>query len=682
MTMTDALPILVGLALGGSLLSALLGLFTGRRRRVLQLLSCGALGTGGLAGAAAGALVLSGAGGVGIELPIGLPWLRLHLQLDLLGGTFLGLIGMVTIAVSLFAPRYTREYQRLRHSPGVLGLATGLFVAGMQFVVLASDAFGFMIAWELMSVASYLLVAYEHEQSAHRRAAFIYLLMAQVGALLILLAFGVLSGFEGDFTFDALREKSLEPPWPGIAFALALIGFGMKAGLVPLHVWLPEAHPAAPAHISALMSGVMLKVAIYGFIRFSFDLLGAPHWSWGVAVLLAGSITALYGVLYAILQQELKRVLAYSSIENVGVIFIGLGLAITFMGTGHPALAALGLVAALYHCVSHALFKGLLFLGAGAVVQTARTGSLDQMGGLIWRMPWTALFFLVGCLGSAALPPINGFVSEWLIFQTALQATALDDGVLRAVIPVTAAMLALTGALAAACFVRAFGIAFLGQARTRRVRRAREASRGMVAAQGLLALLCLLFGILPTFAVAGLGRVAESFTGYALSSATEHGWLWLTPVAPEVASYSAPLVFLGVGGALAIWAIAYIALRRRRRGAPMPRSDTWDCGFGSINARAQYTATAFSMPIRQVFEPVFELQEQVVREMQPELVTRPAQIRYLLHTEDRAWKIFYRPIERAVQRAARLVSRIQTGQLRHYLIYSFVTLLLLLWLIT
>ncbi|MFU8820727.1 MAG: hydrogenase 4 subunit B [Gammaproteobacteria bacterium] len=648
----------------------------------MQVLSCASLGAGGLAGTVAGALVLSGASGFGMELPIGLPWLRLHLELDALGGTFLALIGMVTIAVSLFAPRYTREYQRRRHSPGVLGLATGLFVAGMQFVVLAGDAFGFMTAWELMSVASYLLVAYEHEKSAHRRAAFIYLLMAQIGALLILLAFGVLSGFEGDFTFDALREKTLEAPWPGIAFALALLGFGMKAGLVPLHVWLPEAHPAAPAHISALMSGVMLKVAIYGFIRFSFDLLGAPHWSWGVIVLSVGSITALYGVLHAIMQQELKRVLAYSSIENVGVIFIGLGLAITFVGTGHPALAALGLVAALYHCLSHAIFKSLLFLGAGAVVQTGHTGSLDQMGGLIWRMPWTAMFFLVGCLGSAALPPFNGFVSEWLIFQTALQATALDGGVLRAIIPVTAAMLALTGALAAACFVRVFGIAFLGQARTRRMRHAHEGSRGMVTAQGLLAMLCLLFGILPTFAVAGLGRVAEGFTGYSLASATDHGWLWLTPVAPEVASYSAPLVFLGVGGALAVWAIVYLVLRRQRRGAPMPRSDAWDCGFGATGARAQYTATAFSMPIRQVFEPVFELQEQVVREMDPGLLTRPVRIRYLLHTEDRAWKIFYRPIERAVQRAARLVGRIQTGQLRHYLIYSFVTLLLLLWLIT
>jgi hydrogenase-4 component B len=680
--LADALPLLTGLALAGSLLAALLGLFTARRRRLVQALAFGSLGAGGLAGTAAGAAMLAGAPGFQAVLPIGLPWLRLHLQLDGLGGLFLALIGMVTVAASLFGPRYVREYQRRRHAPGVLGLATGLFVAGMQLVVLAADAFGFMIAWELMSVASYLLVAHEHEESANRRAAFLYLLMAQIGALCILLAFGVLSGFEGDFTFAALREKSLAPPWPGIAFTLALVGFGMKAGLVPLHVWLPEAHPAAPAHISALMSGVMLKVAVYGFVRFSFDLLGDPHWSWGVAVLAIGSVTALYGVLYALMQQDLKRVLAYSSIENVGVIFIGLGLAMTFAGSGHPRLATLALVAALYHALGHALFKGLLFLGAGAVVQAGHTGNLDHMGGLVRRMPWTALFFLVGCLSISAMPPFNGFVSEWLIFQAALQATVLEDGVLRAVIPVTAAMLALTGALAAACFVRAYGIAFLGQGRTRRMRHAREASPGMVAAQGLLAMLCLLFGILPTFAVAGLGRVAQGFTGYALESATGHGWLWLTPISPEVASYSAPLVFLGVGGALAAWAFAYLAFRRKRRGAPLPRGEAWDCGFGATGARAQYTATAFSMPIRQVFEPLFSLQEQSVREMDPALPTRPARLRYLLHTDDRAWAVVYRPVERAVQRAARLIGRIQTGQLRHYLVYSFVTLLLLLWLIT
>ena len=676
------LQVLVAVAFGGSLLAALLGVLEDRRRRRLHGLAFAALGAGGLAGAAVGILVVSGAPGFDSELPFGLPWLRLHLHLDALSAFFLGLIGVVTFAVSLFGPRYVRGYERKRYSPAVLGLATGLFVAGMQFVVLSGDAFGFMIAWELMSVASYVLVAYEHEEAANRRAALLYLLMAQVGALLILLAFGVLSGFGGDFTFAALRETALAPPWPAIAFGLALLGFGTKAGLVPLHVWLPEAHPVAPAHVSALMSAVMVKVAVYGFVRFTFDLLGQPQWSWGVVLLVVGSVTALYGVLYALMQHDLKRLLAYSSIENVGIIFIGLGLAAIFAGTGHVALGALGLAAALYHSLNHALFKSLMFLGAGVVVQRGHSGNLEHMGGLLRRMPWTGLFFLVGCLSISALPPFNGFVSEWLVFQTALQATALDDGVLRAVIPITAAMLALTGALAAACFVKVYGIAFLGQGRTRKLRHAREAPMSMVAAQGLLALLCLLFGILPSLVLAGLGRVTELLTGYALGSATQQGWLWLTPIRPEVASYSAPLVFLGVGGALGAWAAAYLWLRRRRRGRPLPRGAAWDCGFGETGSRAQYSATAFAMPIRRVFEPVFGLQEEIQREMHPALATRPARLRYLLHTSDIAWGWLYLPVERRVHAAARQVARIQTGQLRHYLIYSFVTLILLLWLIT
>lgn len=678
---SGVLPALVAVALGGSLLAAFIGVLARREQPWVQALAFAALGAGGVAGALVGIFVLAGEPGFRTVLPFGLPWLRMHLHVDPLGAFFLGLIGLVTIAVSLFGPRYVRGYERKRYSPAVLGLATGLFVAGMQFVTLAADAFSFMIAWELMSIASYVLVAYEHEEAANRRAALLYLLMAQIGALLILLAFGVLSGFGGDFTFAALRETALAEPWPAIAFGLALLGFGMKAGLVPLHVWLPEAHPVAPAHISALMSGVMLKVAVYGFVRFTFDLLGDPQWSWGVVLLLVGSVTALYGVLYALLQNDLKRLLAYSSVENVGIIFIGLGLAAIFIGTGHATLGALGLAAALYHALNHALFKSLLFLGAGVVIQRGHTGNLEHMGGLLRRMPWTGMFFLAGCISISALPPFNGFVSEWLVLQTALQATALEDGILRAVIPITAAMLALTGALAAACFVKVYGIAFLGQGRTRKLRHAREAPAPMIAGQAVLAALCLLFGVFPALALAGLGLVVEQLSGYALGSATQHGWLWLTPIGPEVASYSAPLVFFGVGGALGVWAAAYLWLRRRRRGKPLPRVPAWDCGFGETGTRAQYTATAFAMPIRQVFEPVFRLDQEVLREMDAELPTRPAKLRYQLHVADIAWDALYLPIERRVQAAARLVTRIQTGQLRHYLVYSFMTLILLLWLI-
>ncbi|MEX2130717.1 MAG: hydrogenase 4 subunit B, partial [Pseudohongiellaceae bacterium] len=540
----------------------------------------------------------------------------------------------------------------------------------------------FMIAWELMSVSSYFLVAFEHKESANRRAAFLYLLMAQIGALFILLSFGVMSAFADDFTFESMQAARLTPFWAATTFALGLIGFGMKAGIVPLHVWLPEAHPIAPSHVSALMSGVMLKVAVYGIIRLVFDLLGEPHWSWGIVLLIVGSLTALYGVLSALLQNDLKRLLAYSSVENIGIIYIGLGLSLIFFSAGQTTFGVLGLIAALYHTLNHALFKSLLFLSAGAMLSRGHERNLEKMGGLIHRMPWTALFCLVGCISISALPPFNGFVSEWLTFQTALQTPALESGVLRAVIPITAAMLALTGALAAACFVKVFGIAFLGRPRSRRISHASEASPGMVLAQGMLAGLCLLAGVLPTTVVTALNQIAIELTGFGVVAAMSEGWLWLTPVAPEVASYSAPLILVGVLIAIGVWFGIYLLSIRRRKIQPIPRRAPWDCGFGPLNSRMQYSSTAFAMPIRHVFRSVLRFQEEKTREMNPLLPTHPTGLRYLFQDEDISWRFLYLPVERLLHAVVRRVGRIQTGHLRHYLAYSFFTLLFLLWLIT
>ena len=673
---------MVALAIAPVLASGVVALAADRVAGASRWLVFPLLGVGGVASVVAGLAAMHGESAIETTVALGLPWLNWHLRLDALGGFMLAIIGTVTTAVSLFGPGYVRVYTHGGYSLAVLGLTTALFIAGMQLVVIADDAFVFMIAWEMMSVASYFLVAFEHEETANRRAAFLYLLMAQIGATLVLLAFGVVAAFAGDFTFAAIRAAQLDWIWAAIAFTLGLLGFGMKAGIFPLHVWLPEAHPVAPSHVSALMSGVMIKVGVYGFVRLVFDLLGGPHWSWGIVLLLIGSVTALYGVVCALMQHDLKRLLAYHSVENIGIIYIGLGLSAIFYGTGAPALGAIGLLAALYHTLNHALFKSLLFLGAGALVQHGHERNLEHMGGLIHRMPWTATFFLIGCISISALPPFNGFVSEWLTFQTALQATTLESGVLRAVIPVTAAMLALTGALAAACFVKVYGIAFLGQARTRRVRHAREASRGMITAQALLAALCLLFGVLATSTASALNHAVVGLTGQGVRAMTAHGWLWLTPVAPQVASYSAPLVLLGVLVALGVWAGIYVAMRGRRVTRPIPRTDAWDCGFGPLSPRMQYTSTAFAMPIRQIFRPMLQLDEQVEREMDARLPTHPARLRYLLHAGDICWDLVYLPVERLVRGAARRVGRIQTGRLRHYLAYSFFTLVVLLWLTT
>ncbi|MGZ4996004.1 MAG: proton-conducting transporter transmembrane domain-containing protein, partial [Methylobacter sp.] len=386
------------------------------------------LGLSGVFAVLAGLAVLIGKETVTDQLSLGLPWLPWHVRFDCLSGFFFLIVGIAVSAVSLYGPGYVNSYKESQHPFAILSLFTGLFVAGMLLVLLADDAFFFMIAWELMSVASYFLVAFQHENPANRRAAFLYLLMAEVGALAIILGFGVLASFSDGFTFDSLRESHLSSTWASIAFMLALLGFGMKAGIVPVHVWLPEAHPVAPSHISALMSGVMLKVALYGLIRFCFDLIGEVQWQWGVVLLILGTISALGGILYAMMQPNLKRLLAYSSVENIGIIFMVLGLSMIFMANGHPQLAALGFLAVLLHAFNHALFKNLLFLGAGMIHHQTHQLNIDMMGGLIKKMPKTSMLFLIGCMSISSLPLFNGFVSEWLAFQTALQVDVLNNG--------------------------------------------------------------------------------------------------------------------------------------------------------------------------------------------------------------------------------------------------------------
>jgi hydrogenase-4 component B len=640
---------------------------------VVKVLAFSLLGLSGIAAVVAGGQSLLGDRVSEAFLPVGLPWLPMHHVLDPLAGFFLLLVGLVTALVSCYGPAYVREYEEGPQPLLVLTFFTGLFVAGMYLVMLAADAFSFMVAWELMSVTSYLLVAFQHQHEENRSAAFIYLLMAQVGGLFILLGYGVLAGFGSGFSFEAMAAAPLSKGWETIAFLLAFIGFGMKAGVVPLHVWLPQAHPVAPSHISALMSGVMLKVAVYGFIRFSYDLLGNPHWQWGVLVLFIGSASAILGVLYALMQHDLKRLLAYHSVENIGIIYMGLGLSMIFAGNGLPGLAALGLVAALYHSLNHALFKSLLFLGAGAILQNSHEHDLDKMGGLIRGMPVTAVCFLIGCISISALPPFNGFVSEWLTFQAALQGTALKSGIVGSFIPVAAAVLALTGALAAACFVKVFGVAFLGQARSERCRSAREAAPGMLVGQGALALLCLLFGIFPTWTVGVLSVIPQRLLGTGLPEATAGGWLWLTPVEPKTASYGAPMVLLGICLA---WLLAWLWLHPRRRRTPVRISRTWDCGFGPLNSRMQYTASSFSQPIRRIFRPVWPIEERVSAATDEDPGGR-----YHLKVGDWAWQKIYLPIGRLLLASARRAAMIQGGNIRAYLAYSFFTLIFLLWVI-
>ena len=637
------------------------------------------LGLSGVFAILAGLAVLISQQALTDQIALGLPWLPWHVRFDCLSGFFFLIIGIAVCAVSLYGPGYVHSYKEKDHPFAVLGLFTGLFVSGMLLVLLADDAFFFMIAWELMSVASYFLVAFQHENSANRRAAFLYLLMAEVGALSIILGFGVLASFSDGFTFDALRASTLSTTWASIAFVLALLGFGMKAGIVPVHVWLPEAHPVAPSHISALMSGVMLKVALYGLIRFCFDLLGDVHWQWGVVLLVLGTLSALGGILYAMMQPNLKRLLAYSSVENIGIIFMVLGLSMIFMANGHPQLAALGFLAALFHAFNHALFKNLLFLGAGILHHQTHELNIDMMGGLIKRMPKTSILFLVGCMSISSLPLFNGFVSEWLAFQTALQVDVLDNGVLRSLIPVSAAALALTAALAAACFVKVFGLIFLGQARSRHSEKAHEVhDKGMLAGPTLLAGLCFLIGIFPGGIIHLINNVSGQLLGATLPNDAAFGWLWLAPVSAHQASYSAPLVLIG---ALFAAGVCYWYLRRNPL-TIMRRAETWDCGFGGLTPRMQYSSSAFTMPFRRIFANVWIIDEQINKDMQGAMNQDVAAVHYQLHIEDHSWPRLYHPIAKGVNSLAKQVGRIQTGNIRTYLGYSFATLLLLLWVVS
>ena len=418
---------------------------------------------------AATALLNLGAPTERLVLAVGLPDLPFHLRRDALTDLFMLLLGTAATGISIFSAGYFRS--GASRVPGLLCLQYHLFLASMGMVLLADDAYSFMVAWETMALSSYFLVITEHRVPENRRAGFLYLLIAHVGAIGILLSFGVMQGGSWQFTFDAMRAAQLSPQWASVAFLLALFGFGAKAGLVPLHVWLPEAHPAAPSPVSALMSGVMLKIALYGVLRVRFDLLGSPAWNWGLLPLALGLFTAVYGAVFAAAQVDMKRLLAWSSIENVGILFTGVGLAIVFSGVGMHALAGLALIAVLYHALNHALMKSLLFLGTGAVLHATGERNLGRLGGLLRRMPWTAWLTLIGALSIAGLPPLNGFVSEWLLLQAFLSAHEVPKLFLNMLLPLGAAIVALAAALAGYVMVKFFGVIFLGQTSRAEARR-------------------------------------------------------------------------------------------------------------------------------------------------------------------------------------------------------------------
>ncbi len=656
-------------------LGALIALMSGRRALGRGLVALGAV-AGATAGIALGATVLISNTPFEWSLPALLPLAGgLALRLDALGAFFLILIGAGVIPAAIYGAGYSAVYEDGRASLRMLGVMFNLFVLAMSLVTMANNILTFLIMWEAMSLSSYFLVITEGREESAVRAGLWYAAMTHAGLLLLLAAFLLLAnGSSGAFGDLRASAAALSPAMRNLIFVLAFLGFGSKAGLVPLHVWLPRAHPAAPSHVSALMSGVMIKMGVYGLLRVALDLLGGgPTW-WGVLLLLAGAVSAVLGILYALMENDLKRLLAYSSVENIGIIFIGCGAGFVFSARGLATASALAFVAALYHALNHAAFKGLLFMGAGSVLHATHTRDMNLMGGLIKPLPWTALFFLIGSVAIAGLPPLNGFVGEWLLFQALLPGVNLPQPVVAALMMIAVGMLALTSGLAAAGFVKAFGVTFLAIPRSNEAAHAHEAPVSMRLGMALLALLCFALGFAPFLVMPMLGRALAGLDGLpAEAPAFTFGLSLQTP--NDFAQISPTLAALVLLIVLGLTAFVLGMARRNRR---LRVSDSWGCGRIGQTPRMEYTATAFAEPLRRVFAELYRPTKELTIDFHPESKYFVQAIDY--KTEIRSWfeEFLYHPLVHVINWASKQVRRVQSGSLHGYLVYLFIVLMFML----
>ncbi len=611
-----------------------------------------------------------------LELPQTTPLGAMAFTVDQLSAFFLGTASFLGAAISLYSLGYTSEYFHKRHVGLFIFLYNTLFLTLVALLSAANFVF-FLFAWEVMSFTIYFLIVFEHDDEASRRAGFLYVVMSHVGTAILTGMILVFFVQAGSFDFAALRSNAhqITPTLKSVIFLCSFIGFGVKAGIVPLHIWLPEAHPATPSNISALMSGVIIKTGIYGIVRVSFDLLGTgPMW-WGILVLAVAVVSAVLGVLYALMEHDLKRLLAYHSIENIGIILMGVGAALVFNSTGNKTVAALALIAGLYHVLNHATFKGLLFLGAGSVVRATHTRNIEELGGLAKKLPYTSFFFLIGAVAISALPPLNGFISEWLTFQALLLGFTTADLTVKLAIPVTVALLALTGALAAACFVKAYGITFLGLPRSNAADKAKESPRSMLVAMGILALGCVVLGIFPGIALSALNPLSASLLGASMTNEVSLvGPTMILSASPSTSIAPALMLALLAGFAgLPIVAGILMGGKLRTRIAK-----TWVCGIETLRPRMQYTATGFSKPIRLIFSSIYRARHEIEisEDVSPYFKT---EIRYEVTMEHIFEEKLYKPAMRGILSVARFGRRIQTGHIQSYLAYIFIVLIILLW---
>ena len=592
------------------------------------------------------------------------------IRLDVLGAFFLGIVSIVGLPAAVYGVSYTHALDD-RYSVRFIGLMFNLFLLGMSIVPCASNVLTFMFGWELMSVASYFLVMTESEEAETRSAGLWYAGMTHFGLVLLLPMFFLMAtGGSTAFSDLKIAAANLSATTRGVVFVLAVSAFGSKAGLVPLHVWLPRAHPAAPSHVSALMSGVMIKLGIYGLIRVTLDLLGGgPAW-WGGLLLAIGSVSALLGVLYALMEHDLKRLLAYHSVENIGIIVIGLGAGLLLHSYGLNALAMVGFAGALFHSLNHACFKALLFLGAGNILHQAHTRNMEEMGGLIKRMPHTAVLFLVGSAAIAALPPLNGFASEWMVFQGLLAGAQIPRPEVAVGIPVAIGMLALTSGLAAACFVKAFGISFLAMPRSDRAAQASEAPLSMRLAMWLLALACIVLGLGASVVVPGLYQVLQGIDGLALDPGLRVvPSLWIE--APQALGQVSPALLAALLMVIIAGSVAILTPARRR----MRLTETWGCGRIAQTSRMEYTSAAFAEPLRRVFAELYRPTKDLTVSTHPDSRYHVRAITYTSEVHPWFETIIFDPVIHLVRLVNARVRQLQAGSVHLYLLYVVVALL-------
>ncbi len=641
----------------------ILSLLAGKDARWAAITGAGGAVVGCLAGLIPAASILWTGNAQEMHTAWDVPFGSFFLRIDALSAFFLVPLFVLCALAAVYGSQYMMAY-RDRKNLGAFWFFFNILIAGMVLVIVARNGVLFLIAWEAMSLSSFFLVTFENEKESACRAGWIYLVATHLGAAFLFVLFLMLGGQAGagSLDFDVfVAARTHMAPIAGVAFVFALIGFGAKAGFIPFHVWLPEAHPAAPSHVSAIMSGVMIKTGIYGLLR-TLTFLGNPAPWWGWVLIGIGVSSGILGVLFALAQHDLKRLLAYHSVENIGIIALGLGLGLLGLAMNRPALAVLGFGGGLLHVVNHALFKGLLFLGAGSVLHATGTLEIDRLGGLIKRMPWTAATFLVGAVAITGLPPLNGFVSEFAIYVGAF--AVVGEPAFGAAGAAVIVGLALIGGLAAACFTKAFGVIFLGEPRSEHSTRAHETGWGMRAPMAILAAGCLLIALFAPQAMGVTGHAVSAVTGYSFDQVKESMAFATGPLSAII-----PILFLFV------FLIALLVWVRRRllAGRTVGEAGTWDCGYTRPTARMQYTASSFAQPLMLMFKTFLRRRIELD---EPEGLF-PAHAALRTETEDFFHHNVYRPVFSAIAWLVLRLRWLQEGHVQLYIFYIAVTLLIL-----